>query len=555
MGTENIQQKLGAFNSMGGVNTDTLLKINLEGKQKLLPPDEIVKILDIGERFNHERQNSPYYRILGTINPLISNPLFNLTGTYSWEYLNNALFMTVSGTSFADSIKSNLKEVDGWFGYYSPIKSAATLCNYYDMEPKRERFHFIPDVTNSNVKNWELTITYPYTADTTHNLINSGILVVDTTPVNIGGRPMVAIGVPIKHNLSVGETVMLSGTTIDGPHKVVRLGLDDGTLSEYYFCLDIDFINVSIGSNSRMVRMVSGQPSIYYFRKFKKIKTKSTPIIETDDYEVYNLAFSENIYEDSISQFVFNEDIDISDLIDNLGRPLSELYLTIVKTDSNGIFSNISSGIETPFISNLNTSDILSYLRTVPVVQKIHNGGLLPKPTHTPLELNVSISDDDFYGDVVEYNKFEVKETQLGDVYYRFNTINRETSGSTISSGPRQEGYYYKAHQLIKVREFSSYIEQGDRMTVGMPDYTQDLGDGRYLWRDLLDIGTNDIQDTTLNYPFLNGCHYRYANYIIDVRRQDPFDNWDLYYSTFPADPIGNTMNNKFKINSSNSVC
>jgi hypothetical protein len=537
------------------VNTDTFLKLQLDGKEKLLPPDEIVKIVDAGERFNQERQDSPYYRILGTINPLISNPLFNITGTYSWQYLNNALFMSASGTTYADSIKANLKEIEGWFGYFSPIKSAATLCNYYDMEPKRDRFLFIPDVTNNSVKNWELTVTYPYTADTTHNLINGGILIVDTTPVVIGGRDMVAIGTPIKHNLNVGRTVRLSGTTIDGEYEVVRLGLDDGSLTEYYFCLDIDFTTVSIGPNSRMIRLVSTEPSTYYFRKFKKIKTKSTPVIETDDYEVYNLGFSENLYKDNVNQFVFNEDIDVSDLTDNLGRPLSELYLTVIKTDSNKIFTNVSSGLDTPFISNLNTSDILSYLRSVPVIQKIHNGGSLPKPSHTPLENSVLVSNSDFYGDVVEYNKFEVKETVLGEVAYRFNTLDRETSGSTIAAGPRQEGYYYKAHHLIKIRDFSSYIEQGDKNTVGMPDYTQDLGDGRFLWRDLLEIGTNDIQEEVLDYPFLNGCHYRYANYILDVRRQDPFDNWDLYYSTFPADPIGNTMNNKFKVNLPNNVC
>jgi hypothetical protein len=46
-----------------------------------------------------------------------------------------------------------------------------------------------------------------------------------------------------------------------------------------------------------------------------------------------------------------------------------------------------------------------------------------------------------------------------------------------------------------------------------------------------------------------------YDNYCFDIKRQDPFDNWDLYFSATPADPIGNTMNNKFKINTSNNVC
>ena len=43
-----------------------------------------------------------------------------------------------------------------------------------------------------------------------------------------------------------------------------------------------------------------------------------------------------------------------------------------------------------------------------------------------------------------------------------------------------------------------------------------------YIWRDLLDIGLNDGQETTLDYPFLNGANYIYTNKHIFIRRQDP---------------------------------
>jgi hypothetical protein len=546
---EQIKKLLNSSKSKLSNNTDSLIKINLNGKGKLLPINDINHIVDIGERFNQERQTCTTYRILGTISPLISNVLFNTSGTSSWEYLNNQLFVPDSGTTYADSIKNNLKEVDGWFGFYNPIKSASTLCTFFDMEPIRNRFSFIP---YENKKNWEVTITYPYSADTGHTMINNGLILISTTAVIIGGRNMIGIGTPVKHNLTAGSRVSLTGTTSDGEYTVQRIGLDDGTLTENIFCIDIPDLN--IGQDSRMIRIVNGQSSSYYFRKFKKIKTVFSPEVETDDYEIFNLAFSENIYADIINQFVFNDDIDVSDLTDNLGRPLSELYLTIVKT-SGDVFTNISSGIEAPMISNLNTSDINAYLLGIPVIQKIHNVPTSLSPSHIPLDTNVLISDTDFYGDVVEYNGYEVMETILGDVNHRFTTVNRESMGSIIASGPREEGYYYKAHQLIKIRDFSSYIEQGDLNTVGIPDYAENLGDGRYLWRDLMDIGINDNKDVVINYPFLNGSHYLHDNYIINVKRQDQFDFWNLYHSSFPADPIGNTMNSKFKINISNNVC
>jgi hypothetical protein len=560
-----ITQILGSNKSKESVNTDTYVNLQINGSERLLPPDEINKVLDITEQFNKERQSCSYYRILGKLNPLATNVLFNLTGPRDcWEIFNTPIFTQndlnddIPNLTYAQSIKKYLKEIDGWYGNYDPVLTNARLCVFSDMEPKRERFFFTPDITNPSgtlTKNWELTITYPYTADTTHPMIKGGVLIVDKIAVIVGGKPMTALSVPISHNLINGDTISLSGTNMDGEYEIKRVGLDNGDLKKYYFCIDVDTTILQVGSDTRMRKFYNGVASEYYFRKFKKIKTKMSSIIEPDDYEVFNLAFSDNIFGDNITQFIFNEDIDTSGLVDNLGRPLSELYLTAIKTDSNNIFTNVSSGIEAPYILEFNTANINTYLKSIPVIQKIHNVISAPSQTFMPLESNVVINSDIFYGDVVEYNITTVQEVILSDIFHRFNTINREAGGNITVSGPRPEGYYYKAHNLIRIRNFSSYIEEGTDSTADMPNYRVNLGDGRYLWRDLLDIGRIDIKADTVNYPFANGCHYLSQNYCFDIRRQDPFDNWDLYHSGFPSDPIGNAMNNKFKVNSSNNVC
>jgi hypothetical protein len=322
-----------------------------------------------------------------------------------------------------------------------------------------------------------------------------------------------------------------------------------------------------------MVKVIAGIDSKYYFRKFKKIKTKYSPVIETDDYETYGLGFSENIYSDKITQFVFNEDIDVSGLSDNLGRPLSEIFLSIIKTDSNKLFSKVSSGLETPFIEILNNNGTdYEYLRALPVINKIHNGGSLPFVSYTPLESSVLINNDLFYGDLVEFNPNNLNEIVLSEVHHRFNTENRETpatldavnilqpSGTNLITekivlGPRQEGYYYKAHHKFVIRDFSSYIETGDAATINMPTYAIDLGDGRFVWRDLLDLGFSETNIKPLDYPFLNGVHYLYDNFSFFIKRQDPFNTWDLFHTDFPSDPIGKKITNKFTINSEEDVC
>lgn len=592
MGTYRTQQRLNNETSINTTNTDTFLKINLDGKERLLPPDQINKIVNVGERFNIERQRCKHYRILGTINPTISNVLFNLdnilnNNLQTWRGFNELLFLDTSypkdsdvadfdDLNYVNSIDTHLTEINGWFGYNEPDKTKPSLRKFYDMEPTRNRFSFIPDIKSFNsqigskpVKNWELTITYPHHSDTGHTMVKGGLMIIEAIPAIVATKSMTAFGVGCLHNLNIGDTVKITGTTgYNGVYNVIRTGLDNGDYKDYYFVVDIP-TSGSIGSNSRMKRMVSDKESDYYFRVFKKIKTIESPMIESDDYETYKLSFSESVYNDPISQFLFNSDIDITDLVDNLGRPLSEIYFTKIKTSSNGLFSKISSGIETPFIPQLKTSGTNTFLQSIPSINLIHNGGLLPFKTHTPLEPQISINDNYFYGDLVEYNMYEVKETVLADVSHRFNTINRETQANfsyidktgptptlkNIDLGPRQEGYFYKAHELIKIREYSSYIEQGDSSTEGIPSYAVNLGDGRYLWRDLLDIGYNQSDEKPLDYPFLNGCHYMYTNDCFLLRRQDAFDNWGLYYYKFPADPLGERMTDKFTTNTEEDVC
>jgi len=592
MSSERTQQRLNLETSKKSANNDTYLKINLENTNRLIPTNDIYKIVDVSERFNTERQRSKFYRLIGTINPTISNPLFNLNDSvmnnkYTWAGFNSYYFLDQSypkdnnnvddtDYTFSTAIDSELKEQNGWFGYTNQDTTKSnSLCNFIDMEPKRERFKFIPDFTpynNTNniksVKNWELTITYPFSTDKTHSVVNGGLLIVEIQKVIVSTREMVGIGMYCKHNLKTGDTVRITGTNgFNGEHVIVRVGLDNGDLKENFFVLNLS-PNGSIGVNSRIKKVINGVESEYYFRKFKKIKTRNTLELEPDDYETYNLAFSQNIFNDEIVQFVFNEDIDVSDIVDNLGRPLSEIYLSIIKTNSNGLFSRTSSGIESPFLKSYNNNPP-SHIKDIPVINKIHNGGTLPFNTFKPLNTSVRVSDAEFYGDLVEYNQIILLETVLSDVHHRFNTLNRESSASlnyvdnqslapnlkNIYLGPRHEGYEYKAHYKIKIRDLSNYIEEGDNFTVGTPDYAVNLGDGRIIWRDLIDIGFNESEFKVLDYPFLNGCHYLYDNFCFKLKRQDPFAIWGLYYGNFPEDPVGDRLTDKFTTNNEEDVC
>jgi hypothetical protein len=126
---------------------------------------------------------------------------------------------------------------------------------------------------------------------------------------------------------------------------------------------------------------------------------------------------------------------------------------------------------------------------------------------------------------------------------------------STVTLGPRQEGYYYKAHHLMKIREFSNYIEEGEASVDELPIYSIKTSVDSYIWRDLLPIGFNESEEKPLDYPFLNNSHYMYQNYCFDIKRQDPYGLWGLFYDKYPSDASGDRITDKFIVNSADDVC
>jgi len=601
--------------SKSDINEDSSSQIYFDSEKRLLPVGEINHIVDLGEQFEKERHSSFIYRLQGTVNPLFSNPLMNPSGllpinndrtTSEIEEFGNGLnifdhelFTTDPKVgdeiSYPEAYDKYLIERDGWFGFNDPNISNAGLCNFYYVEPGKGRFdlnsnYFKLSSGNEKIenKNWEITVTYPNSIDDTHHIISNGLLIVQVESAIVGGVPMIALATATRHGLENGDRVNItnaSPTVSDGEYTVKRLGLDNGDYIQNYFVIDVEPSSALVSATAptsieaRLKKIVGGQPSEYYLRKFKKVPINSSTgvLLGNGDYEMYPLAFSNTIFNDLNYQFNINQDIDLEGLRDNLGRPISELYITFIKTNSDGIFGPLKSGLDLEDLL-YNKDDIkLSNARI------IHDGTTTPVETHTPLPdeddlyssyINNSVINDEFYGDVVEYNKFTVTETILADVLHRFNTVNREAT-STVSlnsskssvRGPRREGYLYKPHQLYQIREFSTYIEQGDSSTEGIPDYAEDLGDGRFLWRDYLDIGFNDGANEGVNYPFTNGAHYVHKNICLSTIRQDPYNKYGLYYdgdtngpytdtSPFdPSDPIGDAITNNFTVKSSQNVC
>ena len=439
--------------------------------------------------------------------------------------------------------------------------------------------------------NWDYCITYPYKNFYENKLISlldsrekpilngivtdfcdsSGNKLTDSelnellTEENKGDEfSDITLRTRIKNNIKSGDYIKIHlviqqyGTplyfTIRTNVKVRNIGIG-GYNTMYYFTVNKGDIlsglktisNKNSGSISGLYcyvqRIVNGRPCKYYFRKFRRLPNFKNTKIHNDEkisnnaiksviFNDFNsslnkLGFGTNIYGDRLAQIVYSDDIDTTNIHDNLGRPLHELYLTIIKTNNGNTlwyesnsyndtsiecshcFSEVTSGIDMPWPYYEDENDDYN-------VHKIHNipssffhwsDPKFPESVE-PLEYNITKSgstktesnnyDGTFFGDIVELDELNIEEYVLEDVQHRFNTMQREYTkdrefseiivneiitddydgnfsisnenylgnGNNFYANIAPEGYYYKSHYRIPIREFSDKVNEGQHIIV-----------------------------------------------------------------------------------------
>jgi len=145
-------------------------------------------------------------------------------------------------------------------------------------------------------------------------------------------------------------------------------------------------------------------------------------------------------------------------------------------------------------------------------------------------QLSFSSPQNQFFGDLAEYNSSFLEEKTLSRIIHRFgvpkvNVPYLNPNGYSADG----EGYYYYPHNKIQIRKFSNIIETvPNEQNQIYPDYAQLNNDGTVSWRDLLDIGFFEEGVNGVDYPFVNGCNYLYDNYTIYIRRQKPVKLTDI---------------------------
>ena len=318
-----------------------------------------------------------------------------------------------------------------------------------------------------------------------------------------------------KKVLKAIEPLEVDGRVFD-IDKSTRKFLVERNTQQIYYVVNDKYVNIDITAQNISYKKVVGDIECeYYIRIFSKLPNFKYASGDTSsEYEIYRkqndevvmtnigsgetmlsiyqdheyefeshasrLAFSKNIYADDIGEIVFTDDIDISNLHDNLGRPLTSIYITFVKNnkgykewygydyknkdwdeseigDSNieysHAFGEITCGIETSYEANYGTNiDCINRITNVSEISESSKetpvgfviDGILnnykedtksSRSYTTESEKEVTINpnevwyemDKHYYGDLCYYDGYNAIEKHIDYVMHRFNTAQRES--------------------------------------------------------------------------------------------------------------------------------
>ena len=333
-----------------------------------------------------------------------------------------------------------------------------------------------------------------------------------------------------------------------------------GSDNPKYYIINNKYVNLDDkAQNISYKKVVNGVECDYYVRVFEKVPNfKNASAVTSSEYDIYKndseliheyqdkkydfeshvsrLAFAKNIYGDDVGEIVFTDDIDISNLIDNLGRPISTLYIMFFKSNKgykewygfypqydkkndkridinsdnvtySHCFGMLTCGYETSDESICN-SDIDS-IYTINNIGDSSQGISISKLNkgrgdyYHDTEIAYDV-DKKFYGDICCYDGYNIVEESIQPIMHRFNTAQRESSMSlsnvfyqkfnydniiyddydinqnfTIKTdvvknvNQKKEGYYYKPFYPIEIKTFGS-------LNSVSPDFLKIIGIKKY---------------------------------------------------------------------------
>lgn len=528
----------------GAPSIDQEIDVSLTSQNQNLIEYDSTQTISLSDVYDDERQGSTTFR-----------PTFKVDYIYS---------NTITGTTNYIPFQYNLYLVD-------EVNSAAT--NIWGGFPQYYEFDFYrPNITDQHIDyvsssaynyNWMYYLTTPYENDNTKDLFftssnfgnifwksGDGIPFVIKNQVSNGSK-IITFTCPMNHGLKVGEFVELSFSySATNIFQIYSLGNGEfGTESKIFNIFNLGFtgntfVDGKMGTFKRVLNIdnVSETKSKYYIRKHRVIKKLSDLVVTKNGFEknVFNeekkyfvapvTPNNKNRVAQKTSSNTYNitlgNDLDINGIFDNQKRPITEVSLTIIFRGFSGYFNypNNSSGLKQGWRFNITEQPNSWWNKTETKSDTNIRVGSYTKlqgnQTNTFYyndELNIG---DMLDGDFCEWNDYEQNERIVSEYYHKINfnqnvftTVSLNDTNQTLQNS---YGYYYKPHNMLTIKVFSDYIETANKDgVVDIPTYSYySKTNKQFRWRDIYTYGFFDNLGRGVNYPFINGSHYPFGNFV-----------------------------------------
>jgi hypothetical protein len=523
---------------------DQNIDIILESQTKNSTEYDRSETISLAEVYDKERQKSTKFRPTFTVSYLYEN---TITGTTTYTPFQYNLY-------YVDAIESKASNI--WKGFPQ----------YYEFDlfrPDVKDNHFIYNSKSAYTYNWMFYLSYPYKNNPNKSLfytsptfgvfnwiVNDGIpFSISNTVVN--GSGLIQFNCIAPHGLSVGEYVDLSfkykNTDL---FQVYSLGNGSYGSEKYVFNIfnvgftGNTFIDGRTGTFRRVVNPDNRieTTSEYYVRVHKILTNVDDLIITKNAFQKNNFPENKQLEISSITpngvtriskknnsnsyNITCAKDLDINGLLDNQQRPISELFLTIINRGYSGYFNdpspNTNQGIKEGWEFNL-TNEINPWWDKTNVYSNVNidveSYSLKRDDVEKTFYYNKDLPIDyEIDGDFCEWNDYFQIERVISPIYHKINynqNVFQTVTDPTISS-TNTLGYHYRPHHGMQIRVFSDYVETSDVENIeNLPNYSfYSNSDKEFRWRDLYTYGFIDNFDRGVDYPFLNGFHYPYNNFV-----------------------------------------
>lgn len=567
---EDIRIVLGSKRYASSVDTDIWIQTPLIGDRRNMVEGDRSITINLEEQFNEERTNSDVFRISGKIVNIINN---SISGKTAYQPYRDNLYYTnsISNATINNPYNPNVL----WEGYpqfneFSIIRNEG-IVGHITYVPK-----------SSTTYNWAVYLTYAYSSDTeqimsftdqTYNTTNT-FIASDGIPFTItndkfNGKRLIYFNCATNHNLEVGEFVEItipSNTNGFGGvniFSVYSLGngkydSESNVFSIYNLkFLDSETTNGKVGNFKRIKNIQnSGETKSKYYVRLHKTLTDVTECklnpagFENNPFPTkfkleYSALTPNNVERISVKDgsktvtFTFNSDIKINGIKDNLNRPITELFTTIIQRGYMGYFnptppnSNIGLDVGWEFNFLKNTIDpwwnhnSLNNKDNITVGNYIANN----KTFNYNNLLNVGHI---LKGDFCEYNFIEQKEYVLSPMYHKYSYNPIYFLDNSDINYP--SGYVYTPHHKIQIRTFGNNIMYSQKENVDIvPKYAgYSKYEETFIWRDIYNYGYIDEDDNGVDYPFLNGAHYPFKDILF---LQKPIQQLNIVETTLINQP------------------